>query len=173
MCQASDFSLPSHRPLDRSSGRSANLTRTNAASLLGKTKDVDRYSWHQCIGGSEYDNSGNWIGTYAAMQRKCHFKNVCVRLLPYANDAQGPPNDRMNNETIEMTYFQPPALIGGPRIWSTSQNDGDAWLKTDRDHFLRKVNAYEPMPTDVRYVTEPTVVSGSFWVRFLPPLTFS
>jgi hypothetical protein len=104
------------------------------------------------------------MGNNAGARRHCHFKNVCARLLPLASP------DTKEKETIELTYFKPPYLVGGPQIWSTSQKVEDPWVKTDRDHSLRKVDVYEPMPEDARYVKEPTVLTGSFWVRVLSSL---
>ncbi|GAA6037485.1 hypothetical protein JCM8097_008211 [Rhodosporidiobolus ruineniae] len=121
--------------------------------------DVDRFSWHQCIGGAEWGNSGESRGQQLERQRSCHFKNVCVRLLPIEHLT----HDTETNTTVELTYYKSPLLLGGPQVWSTSQGADEPWVMTDRDHFLTKKDVYEEMPSKARFVQEPTVLMGAFW----------
>ncbi|BGP20191.1 hypothetical protein JCM10213v2_008326 [Rhodosporidiobolus nylandii] len=137
---------------------------SKAHSLFSaKDTDHDRFSWHQCIGGAEYDNGGHDMPGDKASARQCHFKNVCVRLLPL----DGMKHDTDTNATIELTYHKSPMLRGGPEIWSNWQQPDAPWLMSDRDHYLRKKDVYEPIPSSAKFVKTPTVLMGSFW-----PLNF-
>ncbi|GAA5879965.1 hypothetical protein JCM8547_008602 [Rhodosporidiobolus lusitaniae] len=121
--------------------------------------DVDKFSWHQCVGGAEWGNSGERMPGEQVRQRSCHFKNVCVRLVPIGAKQY----DTDLNATIELTYYKSPMLLGGPQVWSTSQPADAPWLMSDRNHYLSKKDVYEPMPTNVQFVKTPSVLMGSFW----------
>ncbi|GAA6033699.1 hypothetical protein JCM8097_004388 [Rhodosporidiobolus ruineniae] len=128
--------------------------------LTAQDRQVERFSWHQCLGGAEWGNEGwPFPGVTPVKHRHCHFKNVCVKLLPIDHLRY----DTETNYTVGLTYYKSPLLAGGPEIWSTTQSNEEPWLMTDRDHYLLKTESLEPMPKNRRFVKEPTVIMGSFW----------
>ncbi|GAA5972796.1 hypothetical protein JCM11641_003945 [Rhodosporidiobolus odoratus] len=137
---------------------------SSASSLLTReSTDLSRFSWHQCISGAEWGNSGTALPGDPVRNRQCHFKNVCVRLLPLSEFK----HDTDTNTTIELTYYKSPMLKDGPEIWDEPRREAKPWLMTDRDHYLSRREVWEPLPKGARFVKEPTVLMGSFW-----PLNF-
>ncbi|GAA6034785.1 hypothetical protein JCM8097_001168 [Rhodosporidiobolus ruineniae] len=121
-----------------------------------------RYSLHQCLGGATWDNSGHPFPGAGSKTRRCHFQNVCARLLPL--DAPGMKWDTDTNTTIELTYYRDPRLGGGSTIWSTETRESEEpWLMTDRDHYLTVREVYGEMPREKELVEPPTVLMGAFW----------
>ncbi|GAA5820822.1 hypothetical protein JCM11251_001830 [Rhodosporidiobolus azoricus] len=141
-------------------GGKAYLFRTSASS---NEATLSHYSWHQCIGGAEWGNEGRPFAGRGIHTRRCHFKNVCVRLLPL-DASVGLKWDTDTNTTIELTYYKNPLLVGGTKIWSTTQGgDEESWLMTDRDHNLTTKTVFEEVPKELKKVETPTVLMGSFW----------
>ncbi|GAA5905305.1 hypothetical protein JCM6882_003740 [Rhodosporidiobolus microsporus] len=154
------FSLTSFARTSSGDAFSSRLSSKALHYFSSQDPDVERFSWHQCIGGGEWGNSGEALfGGNSVRERHCRFSNVCVRLLPLDQFQ----HDSETNTTVELTYYKSPMLLGGPEIWSTTQDEDKPWLMTDRDHFLTKRTVYEAMPRNVRFVEEPTVLMGSFW----------
>lgn len=115
------------------------------------------YSTHKCIGGSDIAPSLS-----AAAQTRCHFKNVCLTLLPtlLAN------NTNVEATSVRLEYFRPPELerLDVPVQWNMRFEQTKSWTRLGRDSAVVPEIKFTPIPSHYKWSeAKVAVASESFW----------
>ncbi|KAI5477587.1 glycosyltransferase family 61 protein [Pseudohyphozyma bogoriensis] len=94
---------------------------------------------------------------------RCHFKNVCIRLLepldPYATyPTMNPPS------SVEMIYYRPSSAREAPVFWYDGHSNDMPWVRIDRDSGLTPSFKFNELPQDAWWApAETTVLTEAFW----------